>query len=332
MPEHPRHVEQDWIDRPNALKRVDQNRKKCAQRDDRDFQGRTKTQKQNEGQLKKMEEYAKKCRAAAHKSKLGKIFSMVGKVLGFAVAVGLATVAAVASGGAASPALALALVAMVGAGVALSSEISDRAGGATFSIASGFQTLGKKIGGDGKLAGGLLGLPFGMFDPSLFGMVAQGSAEAAHASEQSTMIAGIVGSVAGMLLVGLVSGRFLSSASKVGDAAQAAQQVSKEAFKSYWPKLFNQAGMAMQGVGNAVEAGINLDVARAQTAADKVEAARKEGEADLSRLSHDWEDIQESLGVAIKTLQDGLKQYGEFLRADAQNNMTVTANIGRATV
>lgn len=224
--------------------------------------------KNREATIKQIDDWVKACQDAARKARGSGLWGCIAKVAAFVVSVALvvaAGVATAATAGAAAPLLALAVMAMIGAGTVLGSEISEREGGPSFSVAQGFEQLGNMIsqelcGSDkfGKLIGGAMAYMTCAFlaDPSTMGMFAEGTLTACGVDDpQTLMIANIVATVVCVVLIAVLS-------ANLGAANSAAN-----------------AGAKGAAAGTTTANTTTSAMKTADTAADTADAAAKAAEA-----------------------------------------------------
>ena len=203
-------------------------------------------QKNTEGQLKKIEEWVKKCEEANSKSSLGKIFSWIGKiaaVIASVVAVAVAAVASVGSFGAGTPLLALAVVGLIGSTISLADQISQECGGPTISIGNLLTTMTSKFleacGVDAETAGKIGKVMAGvaaaampamlLVEPGLAATFASGICELAGASPEVTGYVSMAVGIAAAVTVGIVMAVASAGASSGSAVTNAAAQTGSTA-------------------------------------------------------------------------------------------------------
>ncbi|MBJ7263416.1 MAG: type III secretion system translocon subunit SctE, partial [Burkholderiaceae bacterium] len=208
-----------------------------------------KAEANNNAQLEKVKEWVDKCKEAESKGLLGKIFGWVGKIfaaLAAAVLVVVAAVATVATGGAAAPLLAIAVIGAVSATMSLASAISQEAGGPAISIDSLIQhTVGKFLtdvcGVDPKVAenisrivGGVVGIASlaVVIEPSLVGNMVQGIAILSGADEQTAGYIGMAVTIAATIAVGIAMAVATCGTSAAGTAVDVSAKVVVETMKA----------------------------------------------------------------------------------------------------
>lgn len=291
---------------------------------------RTKMEKNNEAQLQKIQDYVKKCEEAASKGILGKIFGWIGKIAALifsAIAVAVLAAGAVASGGAATPLLALAVMALISSTISLADQISKECGGPEISLSNLMTTIASKFlqacGVDeetaqriGKVVAGVMGLASPallMIEPGLLGNLAGGVAELAGADKTTTMALTMAFSLAATIAVGAVTIAASGGASAVSTMA----------------RVVSAAGQITQGATQVAQGSINISVAKTKNEADNIQADKKEMDAYARKLQARMEEAQEEITKVIKQMEDGLRLVSQMINGAADSMSQITANIGK---
>lgn len=333
-----------WIDEPRPIDALDTDGGLMMSRmlqilmETQEQQGKTaqeslknqnsKLEKQNELQKKRFDDWVQKCRAAAHKMKHAKNLGLVAKICAFVaavVAVGAATAATAATGGAAAPLLALAVMSMVGAGMALGSEISQRNGGGSFELSKEFEKLGAKLaeatgGGNPKLLGGVLACACGAgaADPAVFGLLGQGVAIEAGADENSKAVqdAGLAFMIIGMALM-------MVATAGVGGAATAGRTAAMNGddlirFTRSIATTIQSLSQVSSGATSTAQSVANYDATKADADAQVTQAVREEGTAVRMGISKGMESARDWVEQFLNAVQELLARFAEFFHDDRQ--------------
>lgn len=290
----------------------------------------------HEKNIKKLDEVIKKCQSAASKSKLGKIFGWVAKVAAF-VAAGVALALTVASGGAAAPLLALAIVGMAGAAMSMASSISQELGGPPLELGS-LATMASKafLGAVGvpadkleaaaKLMGGALavGLAPGslLIDNQLLSNVATGIAELGGANAATTAYLGMAVALAtgvAVIAVNIATGGG-SGISKLTDLVKNV------------PNALHTGAKLTQGAMTVAEGTTQILSTADQFKADQAQVDRQKFSALLVKLQAQMEEDQEQIKKVVQEIQDGYTTVSQMIAAAGESRAQISANIGHKTM
>ena len=297
---------------------------------------RDKMKALHEKNIKKLDEVIKKCESAASKSKLGKIFGWVAKVAAF-VAAGVALALTVASGGAAAPLLALAIVGMVGSAMSMASSISQELGGPPLELGS-LATMASKafLGAVGvpadkleaaaKLMGGALavGLAPGslLIDNQLLSNVATGIAELGGANAATTAYLGMAVALAtgvAVIAVNIATGGG-SGISKLTDLVKNV------------PNALHTGAKLTQGAMTVAEGTTQILSTTHQFKADQAQVDRQKFSALLVKLQAQMEEDQEQIKKVVQEIQDGYTAVSQMIAAAGESRAQISANIGHKTM
>ncbi len=297
---------------------------------------RDKMKALHEKNIKKLDEVIKKCESAASKSKLGKIFGWVAKVAAF-VAAGVALALTVASGGAAAPLLALAIVGMVGSAMSMASSISQELGGPPLELGS-LATMASKafLGAVGvpadkleaaaKLMGGALAVGLApcslLIDNQLLSNVATGIAELGGANAATTAYLGMAVALAtgvAVIAVNIATGGG-SGISKLTDLVKNV------------PNALHTGAKLTQGAMTVAEGTTQILSTTHQFKADQAQVDRQKFSALLVKLQAQMEEDQEQIKKVVQEIQDGYTAVSQMIAAAGESRAQISANIGHKTM
>lgn len=297
-----------------------------------------KLEEKNQQAMDKINDWVQKCKDAAAKQKSSGIFGWVTKIAGFiaaALAVTVAAVATAATGGAASPLLALAVIGMVGATISLASHISQEAGGPALDLSSLMSKLcttvlqacgvpKEKAESAGRLMSGMAGLMTGavLVDPGFAGQAFGGFAELVGADAgQAAIVAGVFTAVAtiaisfaliaasgGANLGGAVDGiaKTVMTAGKIGQAV---------------------AGMA-SGAAAITAGGYTMAQAGDERAASNAQADKKLIDAVIAKLQQQMENDREDIKKVMQEMMDGMNVVSQMINSASQSRAQIAAQMG----
>lgn len=272
------------------------------------------------------------------KEKAAGIFGWVVKVaalIGAVVGVAMAALAEAATGGAASPLLALAISGLVGACISMASQISQTAGGPALDLsvvvpklftivleACGVpeeqaQAAGKVIAGATALA-----MPLALVsDPQLLSGSMGGIAQLAGGSAEQVAIVSAVFTVM-VAIAGMVAltGTGVSSARMLSDLPKVVTSASQIA----------QTGMGvLTGAAGATQGGLSAATSVQQRNVDQLQVDRKTIDADIIRLMAKMKDDQEELKKALEMIADSYTVVSQMIQAAAENRLHIASNLAR---
>lgn len=303
-----------------------------------------KAEANNGAQLEKIKEWVDKCKEAESKGLLGKIFGWIGKIfaaLAAAVMVVVAAVATVATGGAAAPLLAIAVIGAVSATLTLASAISQEAGGPAISVDSLIQhTVGKFLtdvcGVDPKVAenisrivGGVVGIATlaVVIEPSLMGNMVQGIAILAGADEQTAGYIGMAVTVAATIAVGIAMAVATGGISVAGTAADVSAKLVVETMKAV-----NSAVMAtsaiVSGSTQIASGGMAISKAITEEEGQQAIADKKELSAEMMKLQKLMEEGREEMKKIIQQIEESTQAVSKMIAGAADSMSQITMNMG----
>lgn len=306
---------------------------------------RKKMEDTNARSMAKLKEWVEKSREAEAKSKAGGIFGWVTKIATFiaaAVAVAVAAVATVATGGAAAPLLAIAAIGLAAATVSLASAISQEYGGPALEpsalIAKGMtklltsmgmdekqaQSLGKVLAGAAVIAAGA-GFMVAI-DPSLIGNMVGGIAELSGADQNTAMYISMAFTIATTIAVSI------AMAVATGGAAAPAAISNIAKMAATVGKVTQAVAGVASGVGSVGKGVMDIQAAGAQKTADQAVADRKQLDAIILKLQKQMEEDREELKKVIDQLMEGMNVVTQMINAAANSRSQLAANINSRNV
>lgn len=279
-------------------------------------------------QLEKIEEWIEKCEKAKKSGIFGKIFGWIGKIAAFVaslVAVVALAAGSVVTGGAATPLLALATIALVSSGMALADQVSQELGGPNISISNALTTImGKmlqafgvpeetanKIGKTLAGATALLMPAMLLVEPSMLGDMITGICDLAGVDEKTlgiiSMVATVIASVAIAIAMAVISGGTAAGAT-VAKIAQVAGQIT--------------AGVSQVGQGAS-----NIATAKHQADAEKTIADRQKLTALMVELQKNMEDEREEIKKIITEIDEGMQAVSRLINDISDSMSQITHNL-----
>lgn len=297
-----------------------------------------KLEEKNQQAMDKIKDWIEKCKEAAAKEKAGGIFGWITKIAGFiaaAFAVAVAAVATVATGGAAAPLLALAIVGLVGASISLASQISQAAGGPALELSTLMSKLCTKImiacgvpedkaEAAGKIMSGMAGLLSGavLVDPAFGGQLFGGIAELAGGDAmQVAIVTGVFSAVTAiatsvLMIVatgGMGAGAAIDGVAKsmiaIGRVGQAVASVTS-------------------GAAAAAQGGIGIAKAFDERDAANIQADKKTIDAVIAKLQKQMEEDREQLKKVLDEIMEGVNLVSQMINSAAQSRSQISANMG----
>jgi hypothetical protein len=298
-----------------------------------------KMEQKNTEAMAKIKDWIQKCEEAAAKEKSGGIlgwFTKIASFIGAALAVVAAAVATAATGGAAAPLLALAIVGMVGATISLASAISQECGGPPLEIstwmAKACTEIMKAVGvpadkaeAAGKVMAGAAALMLCpaliAVDPSLMGNLAGGIAELSGADASTVaIVTGVLTAVTSLAIsigVTVASGGMGATAAVsdtvalIGKAAKISQAVVGVA-----------TGAAAVGKGV-----ITLEAADLQKQADGALVDKKKIDAILAKLQKQMEDDRDQIKKVLDDVMQGMTIVSQMISAASSSRSQIAGNL-----
>lgn len=311
---------------------------------------RVKAEKNTEKQLEKIKEWVDKCKEASSKGLLGKIFGWVGKIFAFlaaVVAVAAAAVATVATGGAAAPLLALAIVGAVAATVSLANAISQEAGGPEISIGSLIQhTVGKfltdvcgvdpkQVENICKIVGGAMAIACPIMlaiEPSLLGNMAQGIALMAGADEKTAGYIAMALTIAAAIGVGIAMAVMTGGSSMASTVSQVSSKVIISTLKTFNAVLTGTSAVVSGGTQIA-QGGVNISKAQSEEKAQIAISQKKELEAMMVKLQKQMEEGREEIKKIIQQIEESTQAVSKMIAGTTDNMTQIAMNMsGKSTV
>ncbi|MBS1196638.1 MAG: outer protein [Proteobacteria bacterium] len=304
--------------------------------------------------IKKIEEYAKKCVEEKHSGLIKKIFSWIGKclaVIGAAIAVGIAAVATVATGGAAAPALIIAGIAMASAVISLASAISQECGGPALELSSllskafgavleAFGVPKEKAESLGKLLSGIVGIAVGggaalLLDPAFAANMVGGAMELGGVDADTVAKVTMVVTIVTAVTVGIAAAVVSCGASSVGAAANAAGTATNTISSAVRSGAAIAQGVTTVATGATGIGSGAAGIAQAQSRheADMAMVDKKKIDAMTVALMKSMEEDSEEMKKILKEIEESLESISSILAGSAQNHSDIAANINsRAAV
>lgn len=271
-----------------------------------------KAQDQNQQNVDKISQWDKKCQSAEAKAKIGGILGWLKKVSLVVVAafsVAMATIATVATGGAATPLLALALLGLASAVTGLASDISKATGHKGFDhvmqwmdpgtlVGKGMAELAKKLGADESQAA-KVAIAFSI------------------ATTVGIMIASVV--LSGGATMGSVVENFAKTLSNTMKTV-----VTLTASMS---KIAQPVASVVGGLTDMAQGGINIAVANDKRAASNIQADIQSGDSFMVKLQQQMEDARKDLKKALDELMDGISLVSQMINAASQSRAQISKNL-----
>lgn len=296
-----------------------------------------KLEEKNQQAMNKINDWIQKCKDAEAKSKAAGIFGWVAKIASFlasAIAVAVAAVATVASGGAAAPFLALAVVGLVGTTISLASQISQAAGGPALELSSlmakAFSTILEAVGVPkekaeqiGKIASGIVGMYTGavLLDPNFAGQALGGilelsgvdPAKAAIASAAFTAVVSIAISV---VMIAATAGAGTGAAvSQIGSVLNTAAKIGQAA-----------AGVTA-GAATITQGALTIAKGVDEKAAANAQADKKLIDAIIAKLQKQMEDDREQIKKVLDEIMEGVNIVSKMINDAASSRTQLAGNL-----
>jgi hypothetical protein len=303
---------------------------------------KAKLDDQNARAMNKIQEWIKASADAASKEKVSSVtdwFAKAGAFLGAVFGVIAAAVATVATGGAAAPLLAMAVLGVVGAGLSLASAISQQLGGPALDVNSLMTKMcsailtavgvpADKIEAASKVMAGALAVlvPALMAaDPSLMGDLAGGIAQLSGADATT---AAIVGAVFAALATVAVMGVTIvaSGGAALGKAVDAVSEVVLACSKVAQAVV----GLA-SGAASAVGGGYKIAAAYDERTAATAQADKKVFDAVIVKLGKQMEEDREDLKKVLQEIMDGASAVSQMISAGTDSRMQIARAMGNGS-
>lgn len=292
---------------------------------------KVKMDEQNTRAINKIKEWIKASQDAAAKQKVSGVtdwFAKIGAFLGAVFAVVAAAAATIATGGAAAPLLAMAVLGVVGAGMSLASAISQELGGppldlnslmmkACTAILTAVGVPADKVEAASKVMAGALAVlvpALLVTDPSLIGNLVGGIAVLGGADPMQAAIATAVITALATFAVMAVSIVASGGTAAIDGTAKTVMTFSKVA----------QAVVGVvSGTASVVGGGYKIAAAFDEHKAAAAQAAKKAFDAIIARLSKQMEDDREELKKVLQQMMDGVTVVSQMIAAAADSRSQI---------
>lgn len=272
-----------------------------------------KVEDQRQRSLDKIKEWADKCKAADAKAKSGAIlgwFKKIATVVAAVFATAVATIATFATGGAAAPLLALAVLGMAAAITGLASDISKATGGK---------------GCDGALQ---------WMDPgSLVGKLASFLAkEVFHASDAQAGIAATVFSIATTACI-MVASILLTGgsniASSIAKMTERLTSIMSKAIKFTMDlsKVATPVAGIVTGLTDVAQGGFKIAGAYDTRAASNLQADKVKIDAILAKLQQQMEEGRDDIKKVMDEIMEGMSIVSQMIAAAGASRSQITSNM-----
>ncbi|RYF38779.1 MAG: hypothetical protein EOO27_50260, partial [Comamonadaceae bacterium] len=257
-----------------------------------------KLEDQNQRATDKINDWIKKCEEASAKEKAGGVLNWFKKIAGAiaaAFAVVAAAVATVATGGAAAPLLALAVLALASSAVDIASEVDKANGGKGFDHVTQWMDPGSIIGkGMGELA-----KAFGASDE-----------QAAIVSATFAVVATIAIMAASIALTGGASAvsdvqKMILTAARVGQAV---------------------AGV-VAGATTAAKGGVDIAVAHDQRDATLIQADKKKIDAIIAKLQKQMDEDRDEIKKVLDQMMEGMNIVSKMINSAGESRAQISSNL-----
>ena len=295
---------------------------------------KVKMDDQNERAMNKIQEWIKASQDAAAKQKVSGVtdwFAKIGAFLGAVFAVVAAAAATIATGGAAAPLLAVAVLGVVGAGMSLASAISQELGGppldlnslmmkACSAILTAVGVPADKVEAASKVMAGALAVlvpALLVTDPSLIGNLVGGIAVLGGADPMQAAIATAVITALATFAVMAVS--IIASG---GAAATTAIDGTVKTLMTFG-KVAQAVVGVVSGTAAVVGGGYKIAAAFDEHKAAAAQAAKKAFDAIIAKLSKQMEDDREDLKKILQQMMDGVTIVSQMISAAADSRSQI---------
>ena len=293
-----------------------------------------KLEDKNQKAMEKIQDWIQKCKDAQAKEKAAGIFGWLVKIVSVvaaAIAVAVAAAATVASGGAAAPLLALAVIGLVGATMSLASQISQSAGGPALELSSLMAKLCTTVltacgvpedqaEKAGKMMSGLAGLMSGavLADPAFAGQAFSGFAELVGANaNDAAIVAGVftvVATIAIAVVMAVATGG-ASVADSLGKTVAAGARIAQAA-----------CGIA-SGAAAVTQGGLNIAKAHDERDAANIQADKKAIDAVIAKLQKQMEEDREEIKKVLDQIMEGMNVVSQMINSASQSRTQIASNL-----
>lgn len=295
-----------------------------------------KISKNTEFRLSNLKDISNKAEDQAKHKHASKIFGWIGKVfatVAAVVAVAVFSVATVATGGAAAPLLAIAVIGLVAAGVSLADQISQEVGGPPISLskmASGFISKVLVACGVDKdkaeniaqvVSMGLFLPALLILEPSSLGSATQALCELVGVNpDDAAKIGAVIGAISAVV-VGIV----MSVVATVATAGLAGPAATAQFLNS-----------VMQAVAGLIEAGSdigqgasNIATAKIQKEVSYLQASNVDLSAISDALNNQMKNDQDTLKTLLACIYDSMNSATQIMRSFFDTQDQISRNIGQ---
>lgn len=295
-----------------------------------------KKQQQHAAAIKKLEEAFQKYQEQVEKEKANKVLGWFSKAFAFVAAivcVVAAAVATVATGGAAAPLLALAVMGAVAATVDLASAINVECGGEPFGLGSlmidgmtkMFQAFGMSEEDAKKAAGGVMIAAIAL-NPAMAIVAPDALTEAFLAvgmDEKAAMIAGLVITIAIQLAVGIAMMVATGGASAAGTIAQVATKIAQ---------VTQAVAAVVNGSLNIASGALNIEIAKIKAEIENLAADKLDLQKLLKALEASMEAQQDAIKEILTMLDQSMQQIAQMIGDSAKSmNQQISAMVPQQT-
>jgi len=271
-----------------------------------------KLEDQKQRSLDKIKEWTEKCKSAEAKAKVGGIlgwFKKIAMVVAAAFSVAVAAIATVATGGAAAPLLALAVMGLASAVTGLASDIAKATGHKGFDHVLQWMDPGSLVGkGMAELAKKL-------------------GADESQAAIVSTVFS--VATTVGIVIASVV----LSGGSNIGSVVDKFAKTLSSTMKTLvnttmaLSKVAQPVAGVVGGLTDVAQGGINISVAHDRRGASDAQADKKGIDAIIARLQHQLEEGREDVKKVLEAIMEGMTLVSQMINASNQNRTQINANL-----
>jgi hypothetical protein len=257
-----------------------------------------KLEDQNQRQMDKIKDWIKKCEEQSSKEKAGGIlgwFKRVFTAIAAVFAVAVSAIATVATGGAAAPFLALAVLALASSAVDIASAIDKEKGGKGFDFVQD------------------------LISPS--GWIAKGMGEFAKACGASKEQAGIVSSVFAVVTTVAIAAASIAVSGGASLGSNLQQTLATAA----------RVGEVVSGVASGAtavaEGSVTIAAAADARDAENIQADRKAISAVIAKLQKQMEDDGNDLKKVLNELMDNMSIVSQMINQAGQSRSQLSANL-----
>lgn len=303
--------------------------------------------------IAKIEENAKKCAEAAAAAKKKSIFGWLAKIFSFVgsiIAVAVAAIATVATGGAAAPALAISCCCLAASTMSLASAISVACGGPPLELSS---ILSKAVSAVlrlvgvpketadsiGKIASGIGAIAISggaalLIDPAFVSNIVAGGMGLGGVDPDTIAKVASWVTLGTTILVGIAAAAVTFGAGSAGAVANAVGKTASTAASTA-----GRITSLLQGATTVVAGGVQvgsgiaaIDEAKALYGAETAMSDKKKLDAVTIALMKTMEDESERMKKILKEIEEGMQTVSEMMSSSAHNMSDITQNMGGSRV